>query len=127
MYMYTYVFSVTVYIYIYEESFVISYSWNLTFYIHYIEMLLLSLLVETGHYIEMLLLSLLVETGQLPGAGLTQAVKTCIQLDFYLEILKGAPGFQGGQNPPPAPPKCNHGVCSLLYYTGRACNLSIRI
>ena len=105
-------FSVTVYIYIYEESFVISYSWNLTFYIHYIEMLLLSLLVETG---------------QLPGAGLTQAVKTCIQLDFYLEILKGAPGFQGGQNPPPAPPKCNHGVCSLLYYTGRACNLSIRI
>ena len=38
----------------------------------------------------MLLLSLLVETGQLPGAGLTQADKTCIQLNFYLEILKGA-------------------------------------
>ena len=37
----------------------------------------------------MLLLSLLVETGQLPGAGLTQADKTCIQLNFYLEILKG--------------------------------------
>ena len=37
----------------------------------------------------MLLLSLLVETGQLPGAGLTLADKTCIQLNFYLEILKG--------------------------------------
>ena len=35
----------------------------------------------------MLLLSLLVETGQRPGAGLTQAEKTCIQLNFY--ILKG--------------------------------------
>ena len=42
----------------------------------------------------MLLLSLLVETGQLHGAGLTQADKTCIQLNFYLEILKG------GQKPP---------------------------
>ena len=37
----------------------------------------------------MLLLSLFVETGQCPGAGLTQADKTCIQLNFYLEILKG--------------------------------------
>ena len=45
----------------------------------------------------MLLLSLFVETGQCPGAGLTQADKTCIQLNFYLEILKGGePGFQGG-------------------------------
>ena len=44
----------------------------------------------------MLLLSLLVETGQLPGAGLTQADKTCIQLNFYLEILKGGHlGFKG--------------------------------
>ena len=38
--------------------------------------------------LEMLLLSLLVETGQFPSAGLTQADKTCIQLNFYLEILK---------------------------------------
>ena len=98
--------------YLYEESFVISYSLNLTFYIHYIEMLLLSLLVETGQH---------------PGAGLTQANKTCIQLDFYLDILKGAPGFQGGAKSPSCPPKCNRGVCSLLYYIGRACNLSIRI
>ena len=49
----------------------------------------------------MLLLSLLVETGQLPGAGLTQEDKTCIQLNFYLEILKGGQlGFKGGQKPP---------------------------
>ena len=49
----------------------------------------------------MLLLSLLVETGQLPGAGLTQADKTCIQLNFYLEILKGEHlGFKGGKVPP---------------------------
>ena len=48
----------------------------------------------------MLLLSLLVETGQLPGAGLTQADKTCIQLNLYLKILKGGHlGFKGGQNP----------------------------
>ena len=39
------------------------------------------------HTLEMLLLSLLVETGQCPGTGLTQADKTCIQLNFYLEIL----------------------------------------
>ena len=59
----------------------------------------------------MLLLSLLVETGQLPGAGLTQADKTCIQLNFYLEILKGHLGFKGGQKPPPAaPPKYNPGI-----------------
>ena len=52
----------------------------------------------------MLLLSLLVETGQLPSAGLTQADKTCIQLNFYLEILKeGYLGFKGAK----APPKCN--------------------
>ena len=52
----------------------------------------------------MLLLSLLVETGQLPGAGLTQADKTCIHLNFYLEILKGGHlGFKGGQSAPPAP------------------------
>ena len=44
----------------------------------------------------MLLLSLLVETGHRPGAGLTQADKTYIQLNFYLDILRGAPGFQGG-------------------------------
>ena len=48
----------------------------------------------------MLLLSLLVETGQHPGAGLTQADKTCIQLNFYFEILKGHLGFKGGQKPP---------------------------
>ena len=36
-----------------------------------------------------MLLSLLVETGQHPGAGLTHADKTYIQLNFYLEILKG--------------------------------------
>ena len=64
----------------------------------------------------MLLLSLLVETGQLPGTGLTQADKTCIQLNFYLEILKGfslgfqgfltwvSLGFQGGAKAPPDPP-----------------------
>ena len=46
----------------------------------------------------MLLLSLLVETGQRSGAGLTQAEKTCIQLNYYLEILKGGHrGFKGGQ------------------------------
>ena len=56
------------------------------------------------HYIEMLLLSLLVETGQLPGAGLTQADKTCIQLNFYLEILTWV---SRGVKSPPAPPKCN--------------------
>ena len=37
----------------------------------------------------MLLLSLLVETGQRPVTGLTQADKTCIEINFYLEILKG--------------------------------------
>ena len=57
----------------------------------------------------MLLISLLVETGQLPGAGLTQADKTCIQLNFYLEILKGGHlGFKGGGGKsPPCPPKYN--------------------
>ena len=49
----------------------------------------------------MLLLSLLVETGQLPGAGLTQADNTCIQLNFYLEILKGGNWVsRGGKSPP---------------------------
>ena len=52
----------------------------------------------------MLLLSLVVETGQLRGASLTQADKTCIQLNFYLEILKGGHlGFKGGQKPPLTP------------------------
>ena len=45
----------------------------------------------------MLLLSLLVETGQRSEAGLTQADNTCIQLNFYLEILEGGHlGFKGG-------------------------------
>ena len=58
----------------------------------------------------MLLLSLLVETGQLPGAGLTQADKTCIQLNFYLEILKGGHlGFKEGQKP------CNLVVDFFIY------------
>ena len=52
----------------------------------------------------MLLLSLLVETGKLPGTGLPQADKTCIQLNFYLEILKGAPWFQGVAKASPASP-----------------------
>ena len=71
------------------------YSSNLTFYMHQ----------------KWKLLSLLVETGQCPGAGLTWADKTCIQLNFNLEISKGgAPEFQGGQEPPaPPPPKCNPG------------------
>ena len=57
------------------------------------------------HTLEMLLLSLLVGTGQLPGASLTHADKTCIQLNFYLEILKGGHlGFKGGQNPPASNP-----------------------
>ena len=57
----------------------------------------------------MLLLSLLVDTGQLPGTGLTQADKTCIQLNFYLDILKGEHlGFKvGGGKSPPAPPPLN--------------------
>ena len=56
----------------------------------------------------MLLLSLLVETGKLPGAGLTQADKTCIQLNFYLEILKGGTWVsRGGKSPPCLPPKYN--------------------
>ena len=55
----------------------------------------------------MLLLSLLVETGRLPGASL-MADKTCIQLNFYLEILKGGHlGFKGGAKAPLPPPKCN--------------------
>ena len=45
--------------YIYEESFVISYSSNLTFYIH-----------------KNAIIILLVETGQHLGAGLTQVDKT---------------------------------------------------
>ena len=58
------------------------------------------------HTLDVLLLSLLVKTGQLPGASLTQAYKTCIQLNFYLEILKGGHlGFKGGQNPPLPPLK----------------------
>ena len=70
---------------IYKESFDISYSLNLTFYIRILEMRLLSLLVETG---------------QRSDAGLTQADNTCIQLNFYLEILKGVHlGFKGGQKP----------------------------
>ena len=45
---------------------------------------------------------LLVETGQHLGAGLTQADKTCIQLNFYLEILKGGHlGFKAPLVPPP--------------------------
>ena len=53
----------------------------------------------------MLFLSLLVETGQRPGAGLTQADKTIIQLNFYLEILKGRNlGFKRRQKPPLPPP-----------------------
>ena len=56
-------------------------------------------------------LYLLVETGQLPGAGLTQADKTCIQLNFYLEILKrGHLGFKGGAKAHPVLPKFNHEV-----------------
>ena len=66
----------------------------------------------------MLLLSLLVETGQRLGAGLTQADKTCIQLNFYLKTLisRGAPGFQGGKSLPPlnAPPKCNPAIIWYL-------------
>ena len=69
-----YMCSLVTVLYVYEESFVISYSSNLTFYIYTIEMLLLSLLIETG---------------QRPGTGLTQEEKTCMQLNFYLEILKG--------------------------------------
>ena len=49
----------------------------------------------------MLLLHLLVGTGQRPDAGLTQADKTCTQLNFYLEIFKGGHlDFKGGQKPP---------------------------
>ena len=59
----------------------------------------------------MLLLSLFVEPGQLPGTGLTQADKKCIQLNFYLEILKGGTWVSRGggakAEPPPVPPKCN--------------------
>ena len=36
-----------------------------------------------------MLLSLLVETSQRPGAGLTQADKICIQLNFYLGVASG--------------------------------------
>ena len=61
----------------------------------------------------MLLLSLLVETGQLPAAGLTQADKTCIQLNFYLEILKGGTWVSRGGKSPPAPLKCNPGIASM--------------
>ena len=77
--------------YILEESFIISYSSNLNIL----------------HILEMLLLSLLVETGQLPGAGLIQADKTCIQLNFYLEILKGGTWVSRGAKDPPAPPYCH--------------------
>ena len=53
----------------------------------------------------MLLLSLLVETGQRPGAGLTQeADKTCIQLNLYLEILKGGTWVSRRVKSPPLPP-----------------------
>ena len=63
----------------------------------------------------MLLLSFFVETGQCPGAGLTQADKTCIQLNFYLEILKGGTWVsRGGQKPP----NCNPGN-SVVYYSPR--------
>ena len=50
----------------------------------------------------MLLLSLLVKTDQLPGVGLTQADKTCIQLNFYLEIIKGGTWVSRGAKAPPA-------------------------
>ena len=53
----------------------------------------------------MLLIYLLVETGQRPGVGLTQAEKTCIQLNFYLEIIKGGHlGFKGGGAKAPLSP-----------------------
>ena len=58
---------------------------------------------QMKHTLEMLLLSLLVETGQLPGAGLTRADKTCIQLNFYLDILRGGTWVsRGGKSP-----RCN--------------------
>ena len=53
----------------------------------------------------MLLLYLLVEIGQCPGTGLNQADKICIQLNFYLEILKGGTWVsKGGESPWPPPP-----------------------
>ena len=58
----------------------------------------------------MLLLSLLVETGQLPGTGLTQAEKNMYTIKLLFgDSQGGAPGFQGGEKAPPAPPppKCN--------------------
>ena len=83
---------------------------SVTVYVYnYMRNHLLSVIVQILHTIEMLL-SLLVETGQRPGTGLTQADKTCIQLNFYLKILKGGHlGFKGGGGggKPPSPPKCN--------------------
>ena len=63
----------------------------------------------------MLLLSLLVETGQLPGAGLTQADKTCIQLNFYLEILKGGTWVSGGGGKSPPAPSLNATLAVCVY------------
>ena len=78
------------------------------------------------HTLDVLLLSLLVETGQLPGAGLTQAYKTCIQLNFYLEILNGgAPGFQGGAKAPLPPPKCNPALYVQMSHPAPLINTNI--
>ena len=78
------------------------------------------------HTLDVLLLSLLVETGQLPGASLTQAYKTCIQLNFYLEILKGGHlGFKGGQKPPLPPPKCNPALYVQMSHPAPLINTNI--
>ena len=65
----------------------------------------------------MLLLSLLVETGQLPGAGLTQADKTCIQLNFYLEVLKGGTWVSREAKAPPAPLPPQMQPCYVIQWT----------
>ena len=79
-----------------------------------------------GFALQCFSLSLLVETGQLPGAGLTQADKTCIQLNFYLEILKGGHlGFKGGQKPPLPPPKCNPALYVQMAHPAPPINTNI--
>ena len=70
------------------------------------------------HTLNVLLLSLSVETGQLPGASLTQAYKTCIQLNFYLEILKGGHLGLG-------PPKCNPALYVQMSHPAPLINTNI--
>ena len=77
----------------------------------------------------MLLLSLLTEKGQLPGAGLTQVDKTCIQLNFYLEILKGGTWVsRGGQKPPPLNATLSNKNCIIIVsYTQGSSSLGMRL